>query len=141
MITRRRRYFSGAAGCSKKKLMIGRVSVDFRPTWTSKKPIRWLIRKPTFPLPTLDHGCGRAPVLGETVGVQRQGAHHALGEAVPGRLGIRALDLDLDVQPAGVDWRSGPASRAMRSSSAWEITSAPSPPRISLSMTTSPIVS
>ena len=41
-----------------------------------------------------------------------------------------------------VELRSGSASRAMRSSSACEITSARSPPsRSSLSMTTSPIVS
>ena len=40
-------------------------------------------------------------MLGQVVGVQRQVGEDVLGEDVPGRLGVRPLDLDLDVEPAG----------------------------------------
>src|ERR1039457_2829776 len=43
----------------------------------------------------------RGTVLGEVVGVQRQFSQHVLREDVPGRLSIRPLDLDLDVEPSG----------------------------------------
>src|SRR5689334_23154390 len=52
----------------------------------------------------LDHrvhaGLRRPAVLGYVVRVQRQFLQHVLGEDVLGRLGVRALDLDLDVQAA-----------------------------------------
>src|ERR1035438_7513640 len=53
----------------------------------------------------LDHGndcrAPRGSVLGEVVGVQRQFSQHVLREDVRGRLRIRPLDLDLDVEPSG----------------------------------------
>src|SRR5215469_8298330 len=42
----------------------------------------------------------RAAVLGYVVRMQRQAGHHVLGEDLPSRLGVRTLDLDLDVEPA-----------------------------------------
>src|SRR6266851_260599 len=48
----------------------------------------------------LDRGLRRSAVLGDVVRVQRQFLEHVLGEDVLGRLGVRPLDLDLDVQPA-----------------------------------------
>jgi hypothetical protein len=104
--------------------MMGRVSVDSRPTWTSKKPIRWLIRKPAFPLPTLDHGYGRAAVLGEAVRAQRQAPTTYLEKmSLAVSASGRSMPISTSSRP-GADWRSGWASRTMRSSSAWEIISA-----------------
>src|SRR6185437_6338075 len=52
----------------------------------------------------LDHplhrGLPRVGVLGQVVRVQRQFGQHVLGEDVLSRLGVRPLDLDLDVQAA-----------------------------------------
>ena len=54
------------------------------------------------PLDHLGHRGRLGPaVLGDVVRVQRQLLEHVLGEDVLGRLGVRPLDLDLDVPPAG----------------------------------------